>query len=184
MRRLYHVVYTIASEDSIAFPKGVSSSYISKVNQLWGNIEKRLDGIGWRMDKVYADHFHEGGNFDEWVFKGRPNYRIIKRLKENGAELIPTVDRILFLEYEAWKIEAIKQKTDVVTELFLRTAQDNGIYISKKIDETLKDNETAIAFLSALQSWVKLPSDVEVTMWDPLDAYGNITRLEDLAGDV
>jgi hypothetical protein len=96
----------------------------------------------------------------------------VKKLVENGATFEATEDRMLVAESTSWG-EAIKNNPlDTVSlEMYQETNRERNNYVSRRIAESLRDEETGVLFMKPgrtinLNTNIKI---IKVCRFDPSD---------------
>lgn len=148
------------------------------VNGYWDVIESYFENIniGIKGIKIYQDGMFVDGEMaikiiNEGIKSGSKNSKIVSKLIDRGAILIQTEDfGMVKDEYDGF--QSILKSKNSITKLFrllrykisksiLLTRRDN--FISARIAETLKQNETGILFIGAYHNIIKrLPKDIAV----------------------
>lgn len=188
MRRLLYVpiIHTSADLGSVAEEidkKGVAivgeerwEAHKQMIVSFWGALSVYFKNIDPKGFKIYQDGLVADGVLGmkivaDGVKRGSKNYEIINHLIEKGANLIKTEDLdIVMKEYKSAK-ELAKAKTfvgrmvvylkHIIGKGKILGERDN--YITKRIEETLKEGETGILFIGAHHNVVdKLPGGIEV----------------------
>ena len=151
--------------------KGLSKDYPAKLEAYWNEVNLRLDDLGSKVGKI-AKIYHE--LIDEEGEKGLKrikklngkSYRIAKRYVDKGAELQATEDINLARESMDWirclaaNLQSEKALSKV-SQFYVEVMQKRDEFIAKKINETLKENESGIIFIRENNS-IKFPSDIEI----------------------
>lgn len=147
------------------------SEFIEKFELYWiqvgehiGNLESKLS----RVSRVYHESISLGGEDGLKIMeKLSPKSCQIARQKcQNGAILEATEDMELATECMDWErclLMGLLSNTAAtkVSEFYMEASRKRYEHISKKIDETLRVNETAILFIREGHR-VQFPADIEV----------------------
>jgi hypothetical protein len=153
-----------------------------KIENFWNEVEKEIDNLNLDYCKIriYQDGLPYGGELgvrivSETAEKGSKNYQIIRKLIQRGATIEATESpELLRKEYEhikaivtastaEEKADAIRRYEEIKDELI----QERDTFIAKRIDATLKNNETGILFIGAAHNVIpKLAKDIEVISLD------------------
>ncbi|GAJ04788.1 unnamed protein product, partial [marine sediment metagenome] len=94
------------------------------------------------------------------------SYRIVKRYVEKGAELQATEDMNLVRESMDWircltaNLQSEKALSKV-SQFYVEAMQKRDEFVAKRINETLKENESGIIFIRENNS-IEFPSDIEI----------------------
>ena len=185
MRQLIHVPIVHSQADLGPVQERVRQAYIAKggeeawkasraaVAKFWTAIEKAMDGLrlDWRKVRLYQDGLPVCGQEERIVrdlaAQGGANYRILLKLSQQGAVIEGTEDPdLLRREYElimaslapreagSTEPKATSDSEAVVRDLLQR----RDAFIARRIDATLRPDETGILFLGALHHAIeKLP---------------------------
>ncbi|MEK6766713.1 MAG: hypothetical protein AABY49_10880 [Planctomycetota bacterium] len=150
--------------------------HVNKIDSLWDCIEGELDALGlcYKNLKIYQDGLPNCGVEEKIVRdvaeKGSKNYKLLIKLLGKGAHLIGTEDpKLLIEEYKIIQhaLNQTKEKSKDIIDKYKEKAEkqlsERDKYISKRIDETLKDNETGILFIGIMHKVNEfLPKDIKV----------------------
>jgi hypothetical protein len=145
-----------------------------KTTEFWSYVEEKLQGFVGKVQRIYRDEVCQGGKdgLAHLSSMDRENFRIVRKLVENGAVLEATEDFLLVAESRSW-LEMIEQNPldTMPLELYQETIRERDEYVKKRIDETLLDEETGILFLKSgreigLDKRVKV---IKVCRFDPAD---------------
>jgi U3 small nucleolar RNA-associated protein 14 len=94
------------------------------------------------------------------------SYRIVKRHVEKGAELQATENMDLVRESMDWircltaNLQSEKALSKV-SQFYVEAMQKRDEFVAKRINETLKENESGIIFIRENNS-IEFPSDIEI----------------------
>lgn len=189
MRRLIYVPIIHTEVDMGSMSNSLKERYIqkygenkwfdhlNKTEEIWIEIEKRLDNLNlcYKDVRVYQDGLPNCG-IEEYIVrdiakKGSRNYQLILKLLNKGARLIGTEDpQLLVAEYKNIRdtlSQTETQKGDKgLVEEYKRRAKEylfeRDRYISHRIDETLKEDETGILFIGMMHKVDELlPEDIK-----------------------
>jgi len=146
----------------------------ARSSEFWGYVEEKLQIFMGRTHRVYRDGIVRGG-VEGLAFlcsEHGENFLIVKKLVENGAVLEVTEDSMLVAESGSWA-EAIKQNPldSISHEMYEETLRERDRYVSKRIDDTLRDEETGVLFMKpgrtvGLNPQIKI---VKVCRFEPED---------------
>jgi hypothetical protein len=146
------------------------------ISGFWDSIEKYFSSLEVNNFKIYQDSLIADGEIaqrivEDAVKASSKNYEIIADLIKKGATLVQTEDFAL-VKKEMNKIVKISNAKTIVTKIaafLLYKLSKNKLlikrdkYISKRIDETLKQNETGILFLGASHDIISiLPDNIQL----------------------
>lgn len=167
-RKLYLVPLLPLAEPQ---QKGLPKDYSAKLEVYWNKVNLRLDDLGskiGKVDRIYHELINEGGEKGLKRLKklNVNSYRIVKRYVDKGAELQATEDMNLVRESMDWirclaaNLQSEKALSKV-SQFYVEAMQKRDEFVAKKIDETLKENDSGIIFIRENNS-VKFPSDIEI----------------------
>ncbi len=167
-RKLYLVPLLPVAEPH---QKGLPKDYPAKLEAYWNEVKSRLDDLGSKVGKI-AKIYHE--LIDEEGEKGLKkikklngkSYRIAKRYVDKGAELQATEDMNLVRESMDWiRCLAVNLQSEKalskISQFYVEAMQKRDEFIAKRINETLKEDESGIIFIRENNS-VKFSSDIEI----------------------
>jgi hypothetical protein len=145
-----------------------------KTLEFWSYVEEKLQVFVGKIQRVYRDEVCQGGKegLAHLSSIDRENFPIVRKLVENGAVLEATEDSLLVAESKSWLDMATQNPVDTMPlELYQETVRERDDYVTKRIDETLLDEETSILFLKPgreinLNERVKI---IKVCRFDPAD---------------
>lgn len=152
--------------------KAVVSRYWQEIASYW----ERKNGSGL---KIFQDGMPADGAIGEAIVKdlankGSMNHKIIEQLLEKGAKLVQTENPELLKEEYALTSSLVQKKMSLLMRLralfHYRRRKDalleaRDVYIAKKIDEKLEEEEIGVCFLGAYHQIIaRLPDDIEVIM--------------------
>lgn len=194
MRRLIYVPIVHSMVDMGSEAETLRREYIKRcgeegwirsrqaIEQIWEGIRERLlsPNIDYRQVRIYQDGLPVSGRelqiMAEVAAQGSRNYQIVQELVRRGATLEGTEDPALLLEeYRYIKaITAAKGRAERkrLQEEYAREGRrllgERDAFISRRIDETLKDGEVGILFLGILHRVDQhLPADIQVEYLAP-----------------
>ena len=145
-----------------------------KTLEFWSYVEEKLQGFVGKTQRIYRDEVCQGGKegLAHLSSIDRENFPIVRKLVENGAVLEATEDSLLVAESKSW-LDMIEQDPldTMPLELYQETVRERDGYVTRRIDETLLDEETGILFLKPsreinLNERVKI---IKVCRFDPTD---------------
>ncbi|MFC1992736.1 hypothetical protein ACFLV3_02850 [Chloroflexota bacterium] len=163
-RKLYLVPLIFSGKDAPA-------EYVEKFNLYWAQVNEHIANLESKIGKV--NHvFHETVTTaaeDALQILGKVNpscYQIITNKCQNGAVFEATEDEELAEESMDWErcllIGLISEKVaKMISEFYVEALRKRYDYISRKIDETLNDNEAGMLFIRE-GHMVQFPQDIEV----------------------
>lgn len=189
MRRLIHIPVVHSEADMGSAREKMRRTYIEQrgrkaweesrraIADFWTALDQTTDALplDFRKVRLYQDGLPVCGLEDKIVrdlaAQGVPNYRILLKLIERGGILEGTEDpELLREEYELLmtslaaadgKAKSTAKKHDAAALQDLLERRDR--FIAKRIDSTLRPDETGVLFLGALHRAVeKLPNTITV----------------------
>lgn len=145
--------------------------YKEKCSRYWLQVTEQLTNLASKIgsvNRVYHESIFQSGE-DGMKAMERLNpssYQVAKIHCDNGAILETIEERELFEEVMDWQrclmlgfiSDRVAKK---VSEFYIEVAKKRNEFITKKISETLKDDEAGILFIREGHS-VQFPSDIEV----------------------
>ncbi len=152
------------------------------IEGIWEGIGKQILSLklNSRRVRIYQDGLPVSGRelqiLAEVAARGSRNYQIVQELVQRGATLEGTEDPALLVE-EYRYIKAIttakdraerKRAQEEYAREGRRLLRERDAFISRRIDETLKDGEVGILFLGSLHRVDQhLPADIQVEYLAP-----------------
>jgi hypothetical protein len=163
-KKLYLVPLVYSSEEAPDEYKEKCSRYWQQVTEQLTNLASKIG----RVNRVYHESIFQSGE-DGMKAMERLNpssYQIAKTQCDNGAIFETIEERELFEEVMDWRrclmLGFMSDKVaSKVSEFYVEAAGKRNGFITKKISETLKDDEAGLLFIGEEHS-VQFPSDVEV----------------------
>jgi hypothetical protein len=132
--------------------------------EFWSYVEDKLQAYVGKIQRVYRDEIADGGEEGLAALSAvQPlNYLIVKKLVDAGATFEETEDPMLIVESASW-VETIKNNPfdPVSLEMYQETIKERDGYVSKRIDETLGEDETGVLFIKPKRE-VNLKESVKV----------------------
>lgn len=118
--------------------------------EFWSYVEEKLQGFVGKIQRIYRDEVCQGGKEGVAYLSSvdRENSLIVKKLVEKGAVFEATEDAMLVAESKSW-LEMVRQNPldPMPLELYEETVRERDDYVARKIDQTLRVEETGILFL-------------------------------------
>jgi hypothetical protein len=180
VRRLIYVPIIHTEADMGSLKELLKQKYIEQVGEkaweehkktveeTWQDIEKGLEALGlpYSRVKLYQDGLPCCGREPELVkelaAEGNPNYQLLLKLMEKGAEVVGTEDPALLLEEYRSLLHPpqAERKSALGGQVRLKK---RDTFIAQRIHHSLKEGEIGILFLGLLHRVDKeLPSDIQV----------------------
>ena len=145
-----------------------------KTLEFWSYVEEKLQVFVGKIQRIYRDEICQGGEQGLAYLSSvdSENSRIVEKLVENGAVFEATEDSMLVAESKSW-LDMVKQNPvdTMPLELYQEIIRERDGYVTKRIDETLLDEETGVLFLKPgreinLKDRIKT---IKVCRFDPAD---------------
>jgi hypothetical protein len=163
-KKLYLIPLVYSGEEAPDEYKEKCSRYWQQVTEQLANLASKIG----RVNRVYHESVFQCGE-DGMKAMERLNpdsYQIAKTQRDNGAILEAIEERELFEEVMDWQrclmLGFISDKVaSKVSEFYVEAAKKRNEFMTKKISETLKDDEAGLLFIREEHS-VQFPSDIEV----------------------
>lgn len=175
MSRMLLLVPRMYTEEEF---KGLASAlpedFGPKTLEFWSYVEEKVQPFAGKIQRIYRDEACQGGErgLAHLSSIDRENFLIVRKLVENGAVFEATEDSLLVAESKSW-LDMIKQSPldTMPLELYQETVRERDDYVTRRIDETLLDEETGVLFLKPgreikLYEGVKI---IKVCRFDPTD---------------
>jgi len=156
--------------------KGSPTEYLEKCDKYWKQVEDQVADLELKLGQV-KKIFHEltpvsGEDGVKAVQDlNDRSYQIIKKRVDTGAQLEAAEERELLTEFMDWsKCLAVGLQNEKVFtrvyESYAEADKKRNEYISKHIDETLKENEIGVLFMREGHH-VQFPTDIQVIYVSP-----------------
>jgi hypothetical protein len=163
-KKLYLVPIVYSGEEAPDEYKEKCSRYWQQVTEQLSNLASKIG----RVNRVYHESIFQCGE-DGMKAMERLNpggYQIAKTQCDNGAIFETIEERELFEEVMDWQrclmLGFISDKVaSKVSEFYVEAARKRNEFMTKKISETLKDDEAGLLFIRE-EHLVQFPGDVEV----------------------
>jgi hypothetical protein len=148
--------------------------FAAKTAEFWSYVEEKLRVFAGKIQRIYRDEICQDREHGlvHLSSADSENYLIAKKLAENGAVFEATENSLLVAESKSW-LNMIRQNPldSMLLEMYQETFRERDCYVARRIDETLKDEETGVLFLKPnrdinLGERVKM---IKVCRFDPAD---------------
>jgi hypothetical protein len=163
-KKLYLVPIVYSGEEA-------PDEYKEKCSRYWQQVAEQLTNLASKIGKVnrvyHESIFQCGEDGIKAMERLNPSsYQIAKTQCDSGAIFETIEERELFEEVMDWQrcltLGFISDKVaSKVSEFYVEAARKRNEFMTKKISETLKDDEAGLLFIREEHS-VQFPSDVEV----------------------
>lgn len=167
---------------------GVQKTYREKAGVYWNQVIEHLSSLAklGEVTHIYHESITESGEAAMNAIEqmNEASQKLVKAKCEKGAKLEVAEDLGLLNEYVDWSmcLQVIGRSRDVVKKIInfqMEASKKRLEHFAKKINETLKKDETGILIMSdesriSLQSY--LPTDIQFFLVHP-PAFNDIQRL-------
>ncbi len=163
-RKIYLVPLLYSWEDAPA-------EYAEKFNVYWQQVKEHVDGLESKMggvNRIYHESITISGDEGMQILEklSPASCQITRDKCKGGAQLEVAEDAELTEESMDWERHLLMgfisiKVAKMVSEFFSEASKKRYEYIAGKIDETLKEDETAILFIRENHR-VQFPKDIEV----------------------
>ena len=161
---------------AVYFTEGVPEGYAEKYQKFWEQAGKQLDELTSKLGpvkKLYLEMIDVSGEEGAALVHdlNENSYNLIKSLMGKSAELEALEESDLLTEYMDWNrcLMIGLQNAGVINkvyEAYLETGKKRNEQLSKKIDETLRENEIGLLIMRENHQ-VQFPSDIQVFYISP-----------------
>ena len=142
--------------------------------EFWSYVEDKLKAFLGKVHRVYRDEICQSGEeaLASLSSMDHESFQIAKKLVDNGAVFEATEDSMLVAESMSWVEAIMNNPLDRVSlEMYEETIRERDNYVSKRVGETLRDEETGVLFMKpertiGLNESVKI---IKVCRFDPAD---------------
>jgi len=167
--------------------KDLDNELKNSIEQFWYQVTSQiadLERTG-KVSHIFFESITKDGKLGlEMVKKvSQQSYDIVKEKIDKGAKLVSIENEVILNEFLDWSIclSAIRKSQKVfnrVLEFYQEVKDRRNKEIAKKIDETLKNNDSGLLVMTdenRLQIQPNLPSDIQVFLIHP-PALNDIMR--------
>jgi hypothetical protein len=154
--------------------KSLPDDFEKTKNEFWAYVNEKLTGFVGKVKRVYRDGICVSGEeaLDELAKLDAENFEIAKKLVDGGATFERTEDPMLIAESDNWLSTLSYQEPNiVVSELYEETMKERDDFVSKRIDQTLGEEEIGVLFMDPTRS-ISLDEKTKIIImrrFDPLD---------------
>jgi len=178
----------------VYYGEGVPEGYTDIVNKYWDQVGKQLEELTTKLglvNKVYHEMIDAPGEDGAAAIKelSQRSFDIIKPLMEKQAVLEALEDSDILTEFMDWNrcLMIGLQNQKVMTQIYesyVETGKKRNEQISKKLGETLKDNEIGVLLMRE-NHHVQFPPDIQVFYVSPpaLDEIKRFLREQENKAD-
>ncbi|MGQ9551508.1 MAG: hypothetical protein ACUVUE_03680 [Candidatus Bathycorpusculaceae bacterium] len=152
----------------------IPEDFQQKTDEFWSYVKEKLAIFEDKIQRIYRDEIDKSGEaaLNHLSVLDGENYMIVKRLVEKGAYFEATEDSMLMAESESW-LEMLNSQAanSIVLENYEETLRERDRHVSRRIDETLKDNEVGVLFMDPDRN-ITVDADIKVIKvfrFDPTD---------------
>jgi len=172
-KKLYLVPLLISVDKK---EKSMPKDYLMKIETYWREVKNRIEDLQTKLgeiNRVYHELIDVGGKKGLEAIKSlsKKSYQIARTLSQKGAVLEAVEDGDLVRESMDWaRCLAIYPQSErairKISQFYVEVMQKRDACITKRIDDTLKDNEIGILFIRENNN-LKFPSGVEIFRVQP-----------------
>ena len=163
-RKLYFIPLIFTAED-------MPDDYLVKFNKYWEQVEKQITELIAKLgevNRIYHEMVASAGEDGLKAVKelNERSHQMIKSCLEKKTQMEAVEDVDIFTEFMDWSRCLLigLQNPNVVSkvyESYTEIGKKRNEHIARKIDETLKENETGILLMRENHQ-VQFPSDIQV----------------------
>jgi hypothetical protein len=158
--------------------KGQSASqdFLEKFDKYWRQVEEHLNELEMKLgpaQKIYHELIPVAGEEGLEMLKGLndKSYQVSEKRVKTGSQIESLEDDEILAEYMDWSrcltIGLQSQKAvETIYHAYIDTGKKRNEFIARRIDETLKEDETGILFMGEGHQ-VQFPATVEVFYVSP-----------------
>ena len=172
-KKLYLVPLLISVDKK---EKSMPEDYLMKIETYWREVKNRIGDLQAKLgeiNRVYHELIDVAGKKGFEAIKGlnKKSYQITRILSQKGAVLEAVEDGDLVRESMDWaRCLSIYPQSEralrKISQFYVEVMQKRDAYITKRIDDTLKDNEIGILFIRENNN-LKFPSRMEIFRVQP-----------------
>ncbi len=154
--------------------KVLPEDFEQKRNEFWSYVDEKLMSFVGKVQRIYRDGICVQGEeaLSQLVRLDVDNCKVAKKLVDAGAMFEVTEDALLVAESGNWfSMLASEGSNLTVLEMFEETMKERDSFVSKRVNETLGDDECGVLFMDPSRA-VSLNEKIKVIMmcrFDPLD---------------
>jgi len=151
--------------------KEPQAEYLEKFNKYWDQVEDQMSGLELtlgKVDKIYHELILVGGEDGVKLIKdlNDRSCQIIENRLSKGTQLEATEEAELLTEFMDWSRCLVigLQNQSVFTrvyEYYTEASNKRNEHIARQIDETLKEDEVGILFMTESHQ-IQFPPDIKV----------------------
>jgi len=173
-KMLIHVPRMYSEPELKDLLKVLPEDFKQKTNEFWSYVDEKLIAFVGKVQRIYRDGICVQGEeaLSKLVHLDMENYKIAKKLVDAGASFEATEDALLVAESENWlHMLASKGSNLTVLEMFEETIKERDSIVSKRVNETLGDDECGVLFMDPSRA-VSLNEKIKVIKmcrFDPTD---------------
>ena len=171
----------------IYLSKNLPEDYLQLFNRYWEQVEKQITELSLKLgevNKIYHELIAFTGEDGAATLKdlNNPGYKIVKACLDKKAQLEALEDADLLTEFMDWSRCLVigLQNPNVISKVYdsyTEAGKKRNESMSRKIDETLKENEIGMVLMRENHQ-VQFPADIQVFYVSPpaLDDIKRWTR--------
>ncbi len=177
-RTLLRIPKMFTREDLSRIDPRLPDDYDEKAREFWTYVDLRLSALGTKIKKVYMESIGVVGkrHLDMLAIADPAQHKVVKKLLDNGAELVEVESPELVLETMSWmqrmqdalsgSLGQDMSGVRTIAELMEESLRERDEFVGRKVDESLKDGEVGALFMD-LSRRIELPSDIRVIVTCP-----------------
>jgi hypothetical protein len=156
--------------------EGVPEEYVAILGKYWDQVGKQLEELSSKLgsvSKIYHEMIDAPGEDGATAIKelSEQSYNIIKPLMEKQAVLEALEDSDVLTEFMDWNrcLMIGLQNPRVMTKIYesyIETGKKRNEQISKKLGDTLKDNEIGVLLMRENHQ-IQFPPDIQIFYVSP-----------------
>lgn len=161
---------------AVYYSEGMAEEYKKNLGKYWEQVGKQLDELSSKLgqvNRIYHELIDASGEKGAGAIKelNEQSYNIIKSFTDKKAQLEALEDTDLLTEFMDWSrclmigLQNPKVMTKVY-ESYVETGKKRNEQMTKKIDETLKENEIGVLLMRENHQ-VQFPPDIQVFYVSP-----------------
>jgi hypothetical protein len=168
MRKLYLVPLVFSGKDAPGDYREKVALYWQQADEQLDNLEKRIG----RVRKIYHESLTLGGDEGLKLVErfNEDGFPLVKKRCALGAELVATEDMELFARSLDWgnclRVVMSREVFQKVSEFYREASESRFEYISRRIADTLGEQEAGALFISEGHS-VQFPPTMQVFYVSP-----------------
>jgi hypothetical protein len=157
--------------------KEAPTDYLEMIDQYWTQVEEQIQKVekAGTVNKIYHEAIYSTGDKGMRALQklNEKSYKLVKKKREEGAELESLEDRELFYEFMDWKRCMImpfssRNVMGKVLEFYKEASEKRYEYLAKRIDATLGEGNAGMLIMNEEdRSNILFPHDIEIFIVHP-----------------